>query len=71
MRIPVDQQTRQGSGPSWSFEPPAVAPIKASCKACGRSVAVLQPRVTGMLAGRYAIEGICRECGATVKLILP
>ena len=32
---------------------------------------MLQPGVTGMLAGRYAIEGQCRDCGAAVHLIVP
>ncbi len=61
---------RQMSQHRWSFEHDE-APMRADCPVCQHSVVMLQPRVTDVAAGRYVVEGVCQECGGTVRLSVP
>ncbi len=54
----------------WVFEPPDVAPMKALCDACQRSVAILRPQSTSFSSGSYEVRGTCGDCGAEVVLSL-
>lgn len=67
----MDERVRQVSEHRWSFEPPTMAPMKGLCSNCGRPVTILRPRVVDIVGGRYAVAGICQDCGADISLRLP
>jgi len=57
---------------TWSFEPPSVpvAPMKAHCRACRQTVAILNPSSMDLNTGNYVVRGECDNCGAEVLLIV-
>jgi hypothetical protein len=57
---------------TWSFEAPAVAmaPMKALCRACRTSVALLRPEGFSTQTGNYVVRGECERCGGEVLLII-
>lgn len=69
--VQVTERMRRMSEHRWAFEPPAEAPMKADCAACGKAVVLLRPRVADVAAGQYVVEGACQDCGAAVRLSIP
>ncbi len=56
---------------TWTFSAPAaVAPMKAHCRSCHRSVAILNPVPVDLRTGNYVVRGNCNACGAEVVLIV-
>jgi hypothetical protein len=62
----------QVSPNTWTFTEPAVpfAPMKANCRACRQSVAILRPTAMDLKTGNYVVRGECEHCGAEVLLII-
>jgi hypothetical protein len=57
-------------GPNrWVFEPPDVAPMKASCARCRQTVAMLRPQAAARPSGDYVILGKCEKCRGEIVLI--
>ncbi len=66
----VFHATMHQLGPNrWVFEPPDVAPMKASCPSCRQTVAVLRPHAATFPSGDYVIRGACEQCGAELALV--
>jgi hypothetical protein len=64
-------QTMHQIGPhTWTFEGPAMAPMKAHCRACGKTVAILRPTALDLRTGNYVVKGECEHCRGEVVLIL-
>jgi hypothetical protein len=57
---------------TWTFQPPEVpvAPMKANCRACRQSVAILRPTAMDLRTGNYVVRGECERCGSEVLLIV-
>jgi len=57
---------------TWTFRAPdvAVAPMKANCRACRQSVAILHPSAMDLKTGNYVVRGECERCGSEVLLIV-
>jgi hypothetical protein len=57
---------------TWTFEAPEVpmAPMKAQCRACAKTVAILRPTALDLHTGNYIVKGECERCGGEVVLIL-
>ena len=57
---------------TWTFEAPEVpvAPMKANCRACRQSVAILRPSAMDLKTGNYVVRGDCERCGSEVLLIV-
>jgi hypothetical protein len=68
----ADTAMHQVAPHTWSFEPPAVpvAPMKAHCRACRATVAILRPTSMDLNTGNYVVRGECENCGAEVVLIV-
>jgi hypothetical protein len=63
-----DATMRQLGPNRWVFEPPDVAPMKASCASCAETVAILKPQAT-LPSGVYIIRGECECCGDLITLV--
>ena len=57
---------------TWTFKPPEVpmAPMKANCRVCRQSVAILHPSAMDLKTGNYVVRGQCERCGSEVLLIV-
>lgn len=66
-------QSMHQIGPhTWAFEAPAVtmAPMKAHCRGCGKTVGILRPTALDLHTGNYIVKGECENCHGEVVLIL-
>ncbi|HEV3095726.1 MAG TPA: hypothetical protein VG104_01155 [Candidatus Dormibacteraeota bacterium] len=57
---------------TWTFKAPDVpmAPMKANCRVCRQSVAILRPAAMDLKTGNYVVRGQCEQCGSEVLLIV-
>lgn len=57
---------------TWTFRPSPVpvAPMKATCRSCRASVAILNPAPVDLHTGNYVVRGQCEHCGGEVVLIV-
>ena len=64
-------RSMQQIGPrTWTFQGPRVAPMKAHCRACQLSVAIVEPESLDLHTGNYVVRGRCERCGQEVLLIV-
>ena len=71
--MPIAQPSMQQVAPhTWTFQAPAVpvAPMKANCRACRQSVAILNPSALDLKTGNYVVRGQCERCAGEVLLIV-
>ncbi len=54
---------RQLGPNTWVFEPPDQAAMKAHCRTCNQSVAILKPQSVTFSSGNYVVRGECGICG--------
>jgi hypothetical protein len=69
----IAQATMHQVGPhTWTFIAPEVpvAPMKANCRACRETVAILRPTAMDLKTGNYVVRGDCANCGSEVLLII-
>jgi hypothetical protein len=57
---------------TWTFQPTevAVAPMKAHCRSCRTTVAILNPSALDLKTGNYVVRGQCEHCLGEVLLII-
>src|SRR2546427_11634586 len=57
---------------TWTFKAPEipVAPMKANCRVCRQSVAILRPSAMDLKTGNYVVRCECKRCGAEILLIV-
>ena len=69
----IAHPSMQQVGPhTWTFQAPIVpmAPMKANCRVCRQSVAILRPSAMDLKTGNYVVRGECERCGGEVLLIV-